>query len=378
MDAEVAVIGAGVVGSATALSLARRGVATVLLEAEDEPGLGASGTNSGILHTGFDSRPGELETELILRSAALRDAVMAAIGVPALRCGALLRPLEPSHRETISALARNAAANGVEARLRDDGALEVPGETVTDPAAYTLGLAAAAVTHGAELRSGFRVGEVRPGGAGIVLESAAGERVACRVAVNCAGLGADEVARAAGDDSFAVYPRKGEFLVFEPPAGEVLERILLPVPTARTKGVLVFPTTDGMIVAGPTAVDGEDKRDRSVRAEAAGEILPKAVAMHPPLEGMAPVAAYAGLRPAGRGVNYLIGPSSACRGLIHAAAIRSTGLSASLGIAERLTRIARDLGIGLGDEQPLRRVALPDPERPWWRRAAGRWETSSR
>ena len=94
MQAEVAVVGSGVVGSATALELARRGTAVALLEAEPEPGLAASGTNSGILHTGFDSVPGELETELILRSAALRDPVLEVLRVPVLRCGALMRPAE--------------------------------------------------------------------------------------------------------------------------------------------------------------------------------------------------------------------------------------------------------------------------------------------
>src|SRR3712207_3794545 len=121
MDAEVAVIGAGVVGSATALALARRGGETLLLETEAEPGLAASGTNSGVLHTGFDSHPGELETELILRSAALREEVLAAIGAPVIRCGALMRPLEPAQEESVRALAENAAANGVDARLREDG-----------------------------------------------------------------------------------------------------------------------------------------------------------------------------------------------------------------------------------------------------------------
>src|SRR5438876_1204674 len=82
LDAEVAVVGAGVVGCATALALARRGVSTVLLEAEAQPGLSASGTNSGIVHTGFDSVSGELETELILRSAERRPAVFEALGVP--------------------------------------------------------------------------------------------------------------------------------------------------------------------------------------------------------------------------------------------------------------------------------------------------------
>src|SRR3954449_13239939 len=124
-DAEVAVVGAGVVGSAVALALARRGVAVTLLEAQAEPGLAASGTNSGILHTGFDSPPGELETELILRAAALRDPVLDSLAVPVLRCGAIV--------PAVDGLAANARANGVETRARDDGALEVPGEAVTDP-----------------------------------------------------------------------------------------------------------------------------------------------------------------------------------------------------------------------------------------------------
>src|ERR671924_359134 len=86
-DFDAAVVGAGVVGSAAALALARRGASVALLEAAPEPGLAASGTNSGILHTGFDSAPGELETELILRSSALREPVLHALGVPVLRCG---------------------------------------------------------------------------------------------------------------------------------------------------------------------------------------------------------------------------------------------------------------------------------------------------
>jgi len=186
--------------------------------------------------------------------------------------------------------------------------------------------------------------------------------------VNCAGLGADEVARLAGDDSFEIYPRKGEFLVFEVPAE--LERILLPVPTKRTKGVLVFPTLDGRVVAGPTAVDQEDKGDWSVRPEARQEILPQATAMWPPLDGLDPVAASAGLRPAGRGVNYLIARSRACPRLVNVAAIRSTGLTASLGIAEHVCGIVRGLGVSLGPERPLEPARPPRSEAPWWRRTA--------
>jgi glycerol-3-phosphate dehydrogenase len=369
-DVEAAVIGAGVVGCAVALALARRGVGVALLEAEAAPGLGASGTNSGILHTGFDSTPGELETELILRSAELRPGVVGALGVPVIRCGALIRPRDATEREAVAALAATAVRNGVPASLGEDGELSIPGESITDPVALTLALAAAAERHGAVVRCGYRVTALQRTADGLALASARGDRLLCGVAVNCAGLRADEVARLAGDESFAIYPRKGEFFVFEQRADSRLEHILLPVPSKRTKGVLVFPTIDGKVVCGPTAADQDDKDDWSVRPVARDEVLAKAAALYPPLAGAEPLFAYAGLRPAGRGVNYAIGPSPACDRLVNVAAIRSTGLTASLGIAERATEIVGTLGIRLEAEQPLAPGRGPDSDGPWWRRTA--------
>ena len=330
------VIGGGVVGAAVALALARREVDVTLLEAEPALGLAASGTNSGILHTGFDSTPGELETRLIQRSTALRDEVLEALAIPVLRCGAVMRnPPDGLPR------------NGVPGR-REGDALVIEGEWVTDPVAYTLAVAAGAEAHGADVR----VGEpfTAPG------------QVGADVYVNCAGLRADDVARLFGDESFEVYARKGEFFVFD----AAVDRILLPAPTKRTKGVLVFPTLDGRCVAGPTAVDLEVKDDWSVRPEASDEILAKAVAMHPPLEGLEPVASYAGLRPAGRGVNYVVGRSAADPRLVNVAAIRSTGLSASLGVAEHVAEL---LAPGVA-AAPLRRGAPAAAAGPWWRRTA--------
>src|SRR5207302_6774804 len=124
-DVEVAVIGAGVVGCAVALALARRRASVALLEAEDAPALGASGTNSGILHTGFDSAPGELETEMILASARFREDVLEALAIPVLRCGALMRA-----GDAAGEIVERARANGVAVREREGGAVEVPGESV--------------------------------------------------------------------------------------------------------------------------------------------------------------------------------------------------------------------------------------------------------
>jgi glycerol-3-phosphate dehydrogenase len=361
-----------VVGAAVTLALARRGVQVTLLEAEAELALGASGTNSGILHTGFDATPGELETRLMLRSASLRDVTLEALAVPVVRCGAEVRAAE-GEAEALGGLAARAARNGVEAELHHDR-LIVPGEAVTDPVRLTLALARAAERLGAHIKCSVRVERIECGEE-VVLAGADGELARCQTAVNCAGLFADEIARAAGDDRFRIYPRKGEFVVFRPRAGAPpLRRIRLPIPTSRTKGVLVFPAIDGHVVAGPTAVDQEDKSDWSVSAAATRQLIEQARRIEPALEAYEHVFSYAGLRPAGAdGVNYLIERSPSCPRLVHVAAIRSTGLSASLGIAEYAAELVQETGVPLGPEQPVPRLEPLESAGPWWRRSAEHW-----
>jgi glycerol-3-phosphate dehydrogenase len=340
MPVTYAVVGGGVVGSAVALALARRGRAVTLFEAEAEVGLGASGTNSGILHTGFDSKLGELETALILRAGPLRDEAVDALGIPVRRCGARMRGA-PAEVE------QNAQILGVPVR-RDGEDVVVPGESVTNPVAMTLALCAEAERLGAHVRLGQRV---------------TGDLPEFSVVVNCAGLFADEVARAFGDDSFAITPRKGEFLVFPDPG---LDEILLPVPTPRTKGILAFPTLDGHACCGPTAEDIEDKSDWSVRDEARRSLREQATKLHPRLAASRPVFAYAGLRPAGAdGANYVIGWSSYSDRLLNVAAIRSTGLTAAFGIADY---VCTDL-LGI-DSTPAPYARANCPDGAWWRRTA--------
>jgi glycerol-3-phosphate dehydrogenase len=322
------------------MALARRGREVTLFEAETEVGLGASGTNSGILHTGFDSKLGELETALILRAAPLREEAIDALGIRMLRCGARMRDA-PAEVE------QNAQTLGVHV-LREGADLLVPGESVTDPAAMTQTLCADAERVGAHIHLGHRVADDLPH---------------YSVVVNCAGLYADEVARAFGDDSFTIIPRKGEFLVFPDPG---LQEILLPVPTRRTKGILAFPTLDGHVCCGPTAVDIADKSDWSVRDEARETLRERALKLLPGLTTQ-PIFAYAGLRPAGaKGANYLIGWSSYSDRLLNVAAIRSTGLTAAFGIADY---VCTDL-LGIDSSPvPYGRAAWSNGAR-WWRRTA--------
>jgi glycerol-3-phosphate dehydrogenase len=392
IDTHVAVVGGGVVGCAMAHALARRGVPAVLLEAEADLALGASGANSGILHTGFDSTPGELETRLILRAAALREELVEELGVDVWRCGARLAPNSDDQRETVGRLAENAHDNGVDVQLETDGSLIVPGESVTDPVAFVRALAGAAQAGGTTVRMQTRVAGLSAAADGddsrLIVELETGERLPASAAVNCAGLYADELASAAGDELAEVYPRKGEFLVFPAPSGPRLERILLPIPSAMGKGVLVFPTVDRRAaIAGPPAREREDKRDWSVEGDASELILAKARRMYPALAGLQPTCAYAGLRPAGRDANYVIERSRTLPGLVHVAAIRSTGLSASLAIGEYVVEmLTEDRVIEPGPVRALpatsiqqagsvdgrSQVGITGLPETWWERAARR------
>jgi len=376
--ATVSVIGGGVVGASVTLALARCGVDVLLLEAEPELALGPSGTNSGILHTGFDSTPGTLETRLLLRAAELRQEVIPALHIPLLHAQGLLRPHDERERAAVDDLERRAGENGIPVERQPDGSLLVPGEAVTDPVYFTLSLAVAAKHAGARVMCGARIDSIERRDGQLFLSSG-GEAVArCEFAVNAAGLYADEVARAVGDDHFRIVPRKGEFFVFEPPEGKPLEQILLSVPTKQTKGVLVFPSVDGKVVAGPTSRPQQDKRDWSVGSDSWKEVMEKATVLMPALAGRQPIASYAGLRTdeAG-GVNYLIERSRSCPQLLHVAAIRSTGLSASLGIAEHAVGLLREMGIKLGPERPLERGEVAPLHEPWWRRSARHWAKSA-
>ncbi len=259
-------------------------------------------------------------------------------------------------------------------KLSNERVLDIPAESVVDPVAYTQALAEAARGGGASVLLDSPVVGLRAESQdAVTVEVEGGTAIRAAAVVNCAGLFADRIARLAGDASFAIYPRKGEFLVFRTPPDAVLDRILLPVPSPVGKGVLVFPTLAGELIAGPTARDRDDKQDWSVEPDAATTILERVGRTYPPLEAAEQIGSYAGLRPAGAGFNYLIESSPRMPRLLNVAAIRSTGLSASLGIGEYVVGLLERRGtVRTLPVRPLPAPGRPAPgsteHEPWWAR----------
>ncbi len=151
--------------------------------------------------------------------------------------------------------------------------------------------------------------------------------------INCAGLFGDKIEEALlGETSFTIKPRKGQFVVFDKPAARLLRHIILPVPTERTKGIVVTPTIFGNVLVGPTA-DEQDSRVDAGTDHATLEMLKaKGEEMLPGLAQVNVNAIYAGIRPATEQKHYRVRHEPA-RNYIVLNGIRSTGLTAALGLA---------------------------------------------
>lgn len=358
---DVAVIGAGIVGSAIARQLAGYELSVVLLEGRDDVGDGTSKANTAILHTGFDATPGTLESTLVSRGHALLSEFAKQTGIPVERTGAVLVAWEPDQLEALPQLKDKAAANGyhaceivdaatVYAMVPDLGAgalggLVVPDESIICTWTVNLALATDAVNRGAVLMTNRRVERVDVGTEVTTVHTSAGPIVA-RWVVNAAGLGADVVDALFGHARFTVTPRRGELIVYDKLARPLVDVIVLPVPSARGKGVLISPTIYGNVMLGPTSENIVDRAATATTQAGLDFLLAKGRALMPRLLEEEITATYAGLRAAIDSSDYLIETEAAQRYLL-VGGIRSTGLTAGLAIAEYAAAQLRDAGLNL-------------------------------
>jgi glycerol-3-phosphate dehydrogenase len=374
-DHDVAIVGAGDVGAAIARELSRFDLRIVIVEAERDVGSGTSKANTAILHTGFDAKPGSLEARLVARGHDLLLAYADEVGVPLERTGALLVAWNAEQLARLPAIRENAERCGYrrvrpvapdelyrrEPRLGEGalGALEVPDEFIVCPWTPPLAYATQAVLAGTRLRLGERVTGLRRVDDGWSVITARGE-LSARWVINAAGLFSDAVHRMAGVDGFNVVPRRGELIVFDKLARAGVNHILLPVPTATTKGVLIAPTVYGNVLLGPTAEDIEDKTDTGSTAAGLARLTEQGRQLMPSLLEHDVTAVFAGLRAATEHADYRL-EVHADRRYVCAGGIRSTGLSASMAIAEYVRDGLEAAGLGLRERpEGLPAIRMPN------------------
>ncbi len=372
---DVAIIGAGVVGCAMARRFTLDGARVVVLEKAADVLDGASKANSAILHTGFDAPTGSLEQACIANGYREYLEIHKSLGLPLLKSGAMVLAWDDEQLARLTELVVKAHQNGVidvVMRSRSEilaqepqlaphlkGGFVVPGEFLIDPWASAHAYILQALANGAEL---YRDSEVLSGqfdGNTWLIETAKGT-VRCKQIINCAGLYSDVIdQRLLGKSNFTIKPRKGQFVVFDKPASDLVEAVILPVPTATTKGVVIFRTIFGNLAVGPTAEEQSSRTDASTEASTLQDLRAQGVAMLPALEKYEVTTVYAGLRPATEFQDYQI-IQNATQNYITVGGIRSTGLSAALGIARHVALLSTKSAF---EGKPVNAPICPQPDR---------------
>jgi len=350
---DLAVIGAGVVGCAIFRRFALGGLKCLLIERGPDILSGVSKANSAMLHTGFDAPSGSLEHACIRAGYAEYLEIHDHLNLPLLETGGMVVAWTPEELSKLPAIVAQAQQNGVgdvrqietaevlrrEPHLAGDaiGGVVVPGEHVIDPWSAPLAYALQGIAHGGEVLRGAAVSGGHFSEQVWRLATTAGP-IEARVVVNAAGLQGDIVEAIARPSPFAIRPRKGQFVVFDKPASRLIGACIMPVPSERTKGVMMARTVFGNLLVGPTAEEQEDREHAAVDHAALDALIDRGVRMLPDLARETVTALYAGLRPATQFKDYQI-EALAERNWISVAGIRSTGLTGSLGIARHVASL---------------------------------------
>jgi len=356
---DVAVIGGGVTGLASALALAGRGAAVCLLEREGKPGRATSTHNSGVIHAGLYYPTGSLKATLCVEGRDRLYAFCAKYGVPHRRCGKLVVAADDHDAGQLMALKKKAHENGVTSVVEVDPAFVKEKEPHVHAAAALWSPDTGIVEAEALVKTLERLcrerdvaivvgspltgAEIRAEGIELVTPH---ERILADSVVNAAGLYADIVSAQLGASTFTIYPCRGEYAELAPSKRERVNGLVYPPPHASGAGLGVHlaRTMWGSVTLGPT-ISYQDSREDYESGRLALEDFVE------PARRMLPWVTLADLQPGGSGIraklhgpgekfaDFLVERDPVNPRVIQAAGIDSPGLTSCLAIGEQVARI---------------------------------------
>jgi glycerol-3-phosphate dehydrogenase len=185
------------------------------------------------------------------------------------------------------------------------------------------------------------------------IESSSGKKIRAKYVLNAAGLFADKVSAIFGGEEFEILARKGEEYLLDRLSPAYPDKVVFPVPTHTSKGVLVIPTAGGTTMVGPTAHIVPDKDDTDTTAPDREEIFELAQHMVQGVSKRDLIAAFAGLRPALAGGDFMIRFSEKAPAFLQAAGIQSPGLTASPAVGKLIVNLLAEAGLPMEDKETI-------------------------
>lgn len=354
---DVVIIGGGVVGSAVARELSRYKLDICVLEKELDVCNGASGRNTGLLHSGILNGVGLLSTECCMEGNAEFEQVAKELDVPFKRCGKLIVGFDGEERGRLEKLYQRGLENKIpgirwidraeikrmEPHAEGDFAIYVPTAGILCPFTYTIALAENAAANGVQYHFDNEVTGIRRDADGRFVVTTKHGDFSSRWVANCAGLSSWHISSMLGFGEYLPSRTKGEYEILDKKAGKHLSMPIYPTPNkAGACDVHITPTIDGNILVGPTLEHVGTGLDYTITQNRIGELLEKGKELYSYVKPDFYIRNYVGVFPAvvdaktREGVDFQIQTSEKIPHAVNLVAITSPGLTSSLPIARRV------------------------------------------
>lgn len=357
---DVVIIGAGVTGCAIARELSAQDRKVLVLEKHSDVCEETSKANSGIVHAGYDAKPGTLKAKLNLLGNRKMAQLAKELDFPFKQNGSLVLCFREEDRPALEKLLERGRKNGVEPlsiigpeeihriepNITDEvvAALYAPTGGIVCPFNLTIALAENAVQNGVEFRLETQVEKVEKTAEGYDLQvqtkNGAPETVSTKLVINAAGVYADVLHNMVSERKIHITPRRGQYCLMDKKVGNYVQSTVFQLPTAYGKGVLVTPTVHGNLLVGPTAEDVESPEEINTTADGLEQVLEKGAMSVKELPGRRNViTSFAGLRAHEDGGDFIIGEPEDAPGFIDVAGIESPGLTCAPAIGEYVAEL---------------------------------------
>ncbi|MBR7132838.1 MAG: NAD(P)/FAD-dependent oxidoreductase [Clostridia bacterium] len=360
---DVLIIGAGVIGGMLARELSKYELSVCILEKENDVACGASKANSGIVHGGYDPEPGTLKAQLNTAGIQKLYDTARELNVPIKNNGSMVCAFSEAENGFLEELLNRGNQNGIsglsiisgdEARELEPElskevtkALLVPNAGIVCPYELTIAAIGNAMDNAVDLSLNFEVTEIVRDEECFVVSGADMRKFEGKFLINCAGAYSDKIAKLAGDGTFEIIPRCGEYILLDKEEGGLVGHTVFQVPTKEGKGILVTPTVDGNLLTGPTAVAVDTPESTNTTVSGLNKVIELAQKSVPAVDFRQTITSFCGVRASEKNGDFIIEGSKKVEGLINVAAIDSPGLTSAVAIAEYTVEILKSLGIKL-------------------------------
>ncbi len=364
---DLLIIGGGIIGCAVARELSRYSLRVAVCEAKPDIAAGTTKANGGLIHTGYDPKPGTLKALLNLKGCLMYPALSRQLGFRFHKMGSMVVGFNEEDHAYLKKLYQQGLENGVpnlelvsgsrifelEPQTSPEAkyALYSPHTGIVDPFEVAIAYAENAAANGVDFYVSSPVLSIKKDGEDFLVQTPKGQ-FRTKYLVNAAGVHADDVARLAGADEFNIIARHGDLLVLDKHCGVHGLMTLYPIPSKNTKGVVAMQTVSGNVLIGSSA---EIKEKDDVASYKAGidQLLAGARKLVPALKLNKVIRTFAGSRAVveGNHNDFYIRPSQEVPNLFHVAGIQSPGIASSPAIAAYTVQMLRGCGVPLNEKE---------------------------